>query len=295
MTTFARLLIPFAAAAVCLPLAGGSAALAQDAGGTGAVAPQRSTTGITAPSEERKLLFPNPGVIAEAMVKEGDKVKAGQPVMKQDDREEAKRLEASKIAADVERLKIKANEADRDQKQVELTRKKELFTKKAVGLQELQEAELAVALAQANVEVAKGQALQADAQAAVQQVRVDQMTLKSPINGIVSQVGPGVGEFSNPQQFDKPTLTVVNNDPLWIEVKNLRTSEVARLKVGQTVPVRYAGETRQGPAKVIFISPVADARSDTQAVRLEMPNPDGRSTGLKVDVLLGADTTASAR
>ena len=294
MTTFARLLTPLAAAAIGVSAFSGPL-LAQPSPDAAVPDRQRSTTGITAPSEERKLLFPNPGVIADAMVKEGDKVKSGEAVMKQDDREEVKRFEAAKIAADVERLKITAQEKDRDQKQVELARKKDLYSKKAVGLQELQEAELAVALSQANVEVAKGQAEQADAQAAVQQVRVDQMTLKSPIDGIVSQVGPGAGEFSNPQQADKPTITIVKNDPLWIEVRNLRTGEVARLKVGQSIPVRYAGETREAAAKVIFISPVADARSDTQAVRLEMPNPDGRSTGLKVDVLLGADATASAR
>ena len=290
MTPIARLLTTLAAAA---PLAGGAVSLAQSAASPSASV--RSTTGITAPSEERKLLFPTPGVVAEAMAKEGDRVKADQPVMKQDDREEVKRLEAAKVAADVERLKIKAAEAEHDQKEVDLKRKQDLYGKRAIGLQELQEAELAVTLAKANVEVAKGQAMQADAQTAVQQVRVDQMTLKSPIDGIVSQVGPGAGEFSNPQQYDKPTITVVKNDPMYVEVKNLRTSEVARLKLGQEIAVRYEGAERSAPAKVIFISPVADARSDTQFVRLEMPNPQGRSAGLKVDVMVPEATTASAQ
>ena len=289
MTPIARLLTTLAAAA---PLAGGALSLAQSAASSAG----RSTTGITAPSEERKLLFPTPGVVSDAMVKEGDRVKADQPVMKQDDREEVKRLEAARVAADVERLKIKAAEAERDQKEVDLKRKQDLYAKRAIGLQELQEAELAVTLAKAQVEVAKGQAMQADAQTAVQQVRVDQMTLKTPIDGIVSQVGPGAGEFSNPQQYDKPTITVVKNDPMYVEVKNLRTSEVARLKLGQEIAVRYEGAEQSAAAKVIFISPVADARSDTQFVRLEMPNPQGRSAGLKVDVMVPEEAaTASAQ
>ena len=138
---------------------------------------QATTPGSTAPSAERSLSFPAQGIVAEALVREGDVVKAGQPLMRLDDREEAKRLEALKIAAEGERLKVTASEKELALKRVELERKQGLLAKKAVSEQEVLEAELAVDLAEIQVELAKQQAVGADAQAAVQQIRVEEMTL----------------------------------------------------------------------------------------------------------------------
>ena len=63
-------------------LAGGTAVYAQDV-----------IDAVTAPSDKRKLSFNFPGVVRDVNVKEGDSVKAGQPLAQQDDDIEKSELE----------------------------------------------------------------------------------------------------------------------------------------------------------------------------------------------------------
>ena len=63
----------------------------------------QSVSVMSQPSESRKLSFPQAGIIKETLVKDGDKVKAGQALVRQDtdlDQKEAERLrvEAEKPA-----------------------------------------------------------------------------------------------------------------------------------------------------------------------------------------------------
>jgi multidrug efflux pump subunit AcrA (membrane-fusion protein) len=111
------------------------------------------------------------------------------------------------------------------------------------------------------------------------------MTLRSPIDGVVETIDISVGEVTDPQ---KPVLTVVKNDPLWVEFF-LPTTQSRRLKVGTELQLRYPGDNQWMAAKVIYKAPVADAQSDTQKIRLEMPNQAGHDTGLQVVVKLPAD------
>ena len=262
---------------------------------TAAASAQSTTPGTTAPSAERSLVFPAPGVVAEALVREGDAVKAGQPLMKLDDREEAKRLEALKITADGERLKVTAAEKELDLKRVELDRKKTLLAQRAANEQEVQEAQLAVDLAEIQVELAKQQAVAADAQTAVQQIRVEQMTLACPgdiASGVVVERKLGPGEFASPNA-QSPALKIVQNDPMYVQTY-IDTPVAARLGVGDTMKVQFPGDPSPRDASVLFISPVANAASSTRLVKLQLPNPQGRETGLNVRVVVPGDATADA-
>jgi len=117
-----------------------------------------------------------------------------------------------------------------------------------------------------------------------QGIKVELMALKSPINGYVETIDAKVGEVTDPQ---KPVMTVVQNNPLHVEFY-LPTPQSNKLKVKQDLEVRYATDQQWMPAKVIYKSPVADAASDTQKIRLEMANTDDRDTGLQVMVRLPA-------
>jgi hypothetical protein len=83
-------------------------------------------------------------------------------------------------------------------------------------------------------------------------------------------------------------MTVVKNDPLWVEFF-LPTMQSSKLKVGQQLEVRYPDQQQWAAAKVIYKAPVADAASDTQKMRLELANPNMTDTGLQVLVRLPAN------
>lgn len=275
--------------ALCLA-AVASTAVAQ----TPAPVPQGGDTvvqGVTQPSLRKELAFSFQGIIAKVNVKDGDPVRANQELLRQDDRIEVARLEGLKLDAD-RTLLVKAKQATLDNKRLVLKRKEESYKKNALTITEFQEAQLDVVLAEAEVELARHEALTKQADVRLQTTHVELLTLTSPIDGIVERVIQTEGEVADIQ---KPSITVVKNDPLYIEIKTLRTSVVQRLKKGDTLAVRYPGEEGWQPATINLIAPVADARSDTQAIRLEMPNPQSRSTGLSIDVKIPTPTVADSR
>jgi membrane fusion protein, multidrug efflux system len=248
--------------------------------------------GVTQPSKRVEMAFNVQGVIGKVNVVEGDVVRAGQALMQQDDKGERARLEALQIEADQTAL-IKGKTAILENKRLVAKRKYENFLKKAVAESESQEAQADAIAAEAEVEIAKQQGRQKEAEVRAQADRVEKMTLKCPVeSGIVEKVVQSQGEMAN---IDKPSIVLVRNDPLYIDVKTLPTNVVQRLKKGDTLPVRYPGDEQWHPATINFIAPVADARAGTQSIRLEMPNPDGRSTGLAVDVKIPNATVADAR
>jgi hypothetical protein len=110
------------------------------------------------------------------------------------------------------------------------------------------------------------------------------------MDGIVETIDVSVGEVTDPQ---KPVMTVVKNDPLWIEF-HLPTIQSSKLKLGQQLEVTYPGATQWQAAKIIYKAPVADAASDTQKMRLEMPNPQLIDSGLQVVVRLPANLGPAA-
>jgi multidrug resistance efflux pump len=211
--------------------------------------------------------------------------------MRQDERIEISRLQGLKLDAD-RTLLIKAKQATLDNKKLVLKRKEESYKKGATTITEFQEAQLDVTLAEAEVELARHEAETKSADVNLQTTHVELLTLKSPIDGVVKEIIQTEGEVAN---IDKPSIMVVRNDPLYIEIKTLKTSIVQKLKKGDTLAVRYPGEEDWRPASINLIAPVADARSDTQAIRLEMPNPEARSTGLSIDVKIPTATVAEAR
>ena len=112
--------------------------------------------------------------------------------------------------------------------------------------------------------------------------QLDRMRIVAPIGGVVERISVDVGESVGALG---PVIRLVRNDPLWIDVP-VPSAEAVELTVGQNVWVRVPGadcpETPNG--RVINISAVADAASDTLRVRIEVDNPLSRPAGERVAV-----------
>ncbi len=237
--------------------------------------------GITKPSEQRDLVFSSPGIVAEESVKEGDVVKKDQVLAVQDSTVE----EAEKTKLELEAnsaLQEEAAKADYDTKVVDLKRKQKMFDEKVLGESELEEAKLATVIGEIRIRLAAQEQSKAKAELAEEVAKIKLKSLISPIDGIVKKINTHVGEAPS-NDANKPSMTVVKNDPMWVEV-NLPKQVVINLHTQQSMQVRYADSDNWAPAEVIFIDPVADARSGTQFVRLQMPNPSGRQPGEQIQV-----------
>jgi multidrug resistance efflux pump len=172
---------------------------------------------------------------------------------------------------------------------ISVKRKTELFKENAASNTEVEQADLAVKLAAAQVKLAEMEHDQKGFDAEKEKVKIEQMTIFSPIDGVVEKLNVGEGEMGDPQSRDG-AIVVAQWNPLWLEM-HLPSSQAAQLKLNQEVSVRYDGEKWQ-TAKILFFEKV-DAASDTQMVRMELPNPNSRTPGLHMQVQLPAVVAAA--
>ncbi|HRK32782.1 MAG TPA: efflux RND transporter periplasmic adaptor subunit [Tepidisphaeraceae bacterium] len=244
--------------------------------------------GITQPSERRTLAFESGGLVAEVMVKEGDAVKVGDVLMKQESRLDEAEAEIRRIDAE-SRVEIDAAEKEFQLRKVQYERKAG-GGDAAYAPAEVEEARITMEVADLKRAEAKNKHDQAVAVYNRSKVKLELMRIVSQIDGIVEKISVDPGEMADPQK-QEGAISIVKNDPVWVEVPLLKAWQVARLSPGQELPVRYTVDKADAwqSARIIFIAPVADARSGTQSVRLEMPNPQGWASGLDVEIKLPAE------
>lgn len=248
--------------------------------------------GVTRPSEERALSFSYPGVVREVLVKEGDTVKQGQALVKLDDRLDQNALDQLKIEAE-STLKIEYAEKSREQKQVRAKRFTELREKDLASVLETEEATLDAELAVTQLALSKQEHDAAKLKAVGQAIKVELATIHSTIDGIVQRISVKEGEYADPQQSQRPTIMVVKNDPMKVEV--FVPLDVAQdLRPGKSeLEVAYPQQQDWTKAQITFVDPVSDPGSGMRRIHLTIANPDGRPAGEQVKVRLPAGGSAA--
>jgi multidrug efflux pump subunit AcrA (membrane-fusion protein) len=125
-------------------------------------------------------------------------------------------------------------------------------------------------------DIASGQVDAASAQADLAKNQLDEATLRSPIKGRVSYRGAEAGEM-----VGTSTLAfVVIDDSSVLAQASLSERQVGRVRAGMPIEVEVPalGSSRLA-GKVDSVSPSADPRSLLYAVKVRVPNPEGRLKG----------------
>lgn len=249
-------------------------------------APRDYITAHTEPIRRVQMTFPGIGIVRKVVVEEGQAVKKGDVLAIQDTDIEMGELDRLKLEAESE-ARMKFAQTDRDYKQKVYERK----SKADGGVfspSEIEEAFLDVARSDAQIQVTKEDTMGSNIKLKQEQVKIDKMTLRSEVDGVVESIRVHEGELTSLDP-DKPSIVVVQNDPCFVVIRELLTWQVAQIKVGDTLMVKYKDETEWRPAKIVYKTPFADASSDIQVIKLEFPNPQHRDTGLPIDVKLPAN------
>ncbi len=246
-------------------------------------APAKQEIGITKPSEESKRSFIIMGMVADIPVVEGQQVKKGDTLIQLDDTIEQKTLDILEIEAKSELL-VEAAQKQLEQAKIELQKQEELLAKRAGSEMEILRRKVEAEIADVKVRQAQEELKKTQVERDKQARQVELMRVDSPIDGVVAKIDVHKGEIVDPRT---PAAVVVKNDPLWIEV-SLPSAQAATMEQTKTLKVRYHDQTPEQArqAKVIFLSPVVDAASDKRMVRLELPNPEGKPSGLQMIVEL---------
>jgi len=234
---------------------------------------------VTAPSRDLTLSFTLPGQIAKVLIREGQAVRAGQPLIQLDDAVERMQLSLLKAKAE-NTAPLRAADLRLQRSRAILKKIQKAHDEGASPERELEEAKLDAAMAELDLQAARfahEQNVGAHAQA---ELALRRMRLTAPADGEVEEIHARVGEAVDALV---PVVRLVCVQPLWIGVP-APVARARRLAAGAPALVRFAGESKTVAAKVVRISRVADAASETLEVRVEMPNKAARPAGEQVAV-----------
>lgn len=173
---------------------------------------------------------PEPGIVTNLYVKWGDRVKAGDPLFKLDDRDLQARLIPA--LADVNEFRVKLQQA-RDQLGFAVG----VTDSRAISKEEISNRRAAVAIT--------GAAL-ASAQARVDQIRMDirRRTVRALLPGRILQINLRPGEFAASGALAQPLVLLGNDDRLDVRV-DIDEFDASRIKPGAAAIASVRGAPQQ--------------------------------------------------
>jgi RND family efflux transporter MFP subunit len=217
---------------------------------------------------------PVDGVIASVDVERGDVIQANQIVF---------RLEAGNQQAELNEARARA-ESDTaislEQVRVNYARQRferleELQRSKLVPAQERDEAKLEAEQARLELQQALDNKRFAGLQMERARIALEQRTVRSPIDGIVTDRFLSAGEYVK----ERPVLKIARIDPLRVEVV-LPAERFGTLQSGMQAEVTPLLSGLQSyKAEVSQVDPILDTASGMFRISLRLPNPEHRIPG----------------
>ena len=255
------MLATVAAGMIALAAAGGRGAGTDGAGGL-------TISGQTEPSAKVEVASAVRGLLREVNVKEGQTVKKGEVLARLDDAVQQATVELARQDAQAS-AEIKLAEAHVEFAKVEL----EKWEASAVGTEmEKRQKRLQLTQAQLELEQKKEQRKQKEVVLAREQIVLERMTIRSPIDGSVLRVNKAAGE----QTDENPLAVIVQISKLnavFYPPKQL----FGKVAVGDKVMLTIGTEGGlKREAVVVTVDPIIDPASQIFRVKFELDNADGK-------------------
>jgi len=209
------------------------------------------------------------GELQGLQVREGDTVKGGQVLARVDPTEYASRERQAREQAESAKAQV-------DIAQRQYDNNKALVAQGFISQTALDTSLSSLASAQANYKAALA-ALDVSSKA------MDDTVLRAPITGLVSQRLAQPGERV---AVDARILEIVDLSRLEVEA-SLSPADSVQVRVGQPALLQVEGNSQALTARVVRISPAAQAGSRSVLVYLQVDKPDGLRQGLYVQGQLG--------
>ena len=252
---------------------------------------QAGVSAITRASMDRTLSFVHPGSIAQVCVQEGQDVKQGQLLIRQDDRAESQQLAQLKAEAESD-IRIQAAVAKLDQSKVALEKMEHAAKVEAATMLELRQSQVEAKIAELSLQLERFDHEQAMRKYLEMKGQVDRMQLICPIDGKIEVINVREGETV--VDAAKAVIRVVKVDPLWVDVP-VPIQFAAALECGQKMNVTFVEPYNTiEVGEIINIASVVESGSNTRRVRVQLANPQLRPSGLHVMVDVPAMSGSNA-
>lgn len=149
---------------------------------------------------------PQAGLVTEVLVKVSDDVKAGQPLLKIDDRELTAQLINQQAAVEVAKATIEVRQANLTKIQDMLDRLNAVEDKRAISMDDLKNRKNDVLVAKAEALAARAELSAAEAAVKSTQTLLERLTVLAPRAGKVLQLNIRAGEYASTQPRAAPII-----------------------------------------------------------------------------------------
>ena len=234
------------------------------------------------------------GRLQDISVRLGDRVRRGQRIAKIEDYELIEQVKQAEAAQEVSLATIRQREADLQLALTSVERSRNLFERKILPKQTLDDNEARYQAAIAQLDLARAQNTQSNARLEELRITLGNTVITSPVNGFVAKraVDPGAFVSQNAPVVDVVDITRVRL------VANVVEKDLKQITAGNPTQVQvdaFPGETFMG--RIARVSPVLDPTTRTAPIEIEIPNGDfrlkpgmyariGITTGMKKDALV---------
>ncbi len=224
-----------------------------------------------------------PGIVSEVLVQEGDKVKTGQVLARQED--EDSRLSRNRVAAQLQQaeaqlpiLQVQLDAAMREE-----ARLKRLTDENAASTQAFQQSQDATRQLMAQVTAQKSSISLVRAQLAEANYQVELHVIRAPADGTIVRryANPGSGAST----FSVTAMFQLQPDSLRIIRAEVEERSVNQVKVGQKAEIVPESDQKSSyPGEVVRIAGVMGAR------KLRSDDPSERADERVVEVVVNAES-----
>ena len=230
----------------------------------------RITKSFTEPIEKSIAASAEIGIISASFVKEGDRVNVGDPLaeINQTVLQESLAIAVARSESTA-RLDVAASQTEMLKSQKEAVNS--LVEGGHTNRFEVEQKESEYLTAYSEYRAAKDELKLAALEVNRIKAQIADRTIKSPINGFVTEIHKQLGE--NVSNNEPQYATVVRVDELKVRFY-LDAGTLKHSRVGDQVSVQIGNERSQATATVIFVSPIIDPDSGLGRLEIKIPNHD---------------------
>ncbi|MFM8332810.1 MAG: efflux RND transporter periplasmic adaptor subunit [Candidatus Methylumidiphilus sp.] len=210
---------------------------------------------VEAKSQNIAIGTPLGGIVAQVLVKVGDKVPASAPLFRLDERE-------AQAEAGVRRANLAKAKATVGEVEASVTDTKTLLAlveavtdRRAISTEELDRRRNAHLIAKARLDSARAQVLQAEAELAAAQTTVERLVVRAPVEGMLLQVNVRPGEFAQAGAGGLPLMILGNLDQLHIRVDIDENDAWRFRKEGRAVAYMRGNSQFKTELRLVWVEP----------------------------------------
>lgn len=236
------------------------------------VANWREVTGRIRPSRRSQLATQEAGQVVSILFEEGDRVEAGQVLVKLDDARAQFELERAQAVHASHQALIDARNADLADAQRNLRLVQESFQSGSATNMEVDDEKTQVARAEAMLAEAKADLSSAAADVSLAQRRLDDLSIEAPFSGFVVRQDTEVGQWLGEGES---VLEILDLDQIevWLDVPERYLGQLTGDNAGVRVRVDAAGLEME--SSLTGLVPDVDPLSRLAPVWVRVENRDG--------------------